>query len=106
MANDITTNPKLWALDTVGAVKAAGTRVKISHVHFEPTTAADVCTISEYASDGSTAKNVIKLKAGGTEVTSQDRSYTPPKELNGLYLSAITHGTVYLEVATDSQDIP
>ena len=103
MANDITTNPNLWDLDTVGAAKAANNRVKVHHVHFEPTTAADICTISEYAADGSTAKNVIRLKAGGTEVVPVDRSYSPPKDLNGLYLSAITHGHVFLEVTVDPQ---
>lgn len=84
-------------------MKAAGTRVKVRHVHFEPTAAADICTISEYGPDGSTAQNVIRLKCPGTEVVPQDRSYSPAKELNGLLLSTITHGHVFLEVETDPQ---
>jgi hypothetical protein len=87
----------------VAAVKAANTRVKIRHLHYEPAAVNNVCTISEYAADGSTAKNVIKLKAGSSVADPVDRSYDPPKELNGLYLSVITAGTVYLEVETDPQ---
>lgn len=103
MANDITTAPNLWDLDTVGAVKAANSRVKVHHVHFEPTGASAICTISEYDPDGSTARNVIRLKAGGTEVVPVDRHYNPPKSLNGLYLSTITNGHVFLEVTVDPQ---
>jgi len=86
-------------------VKAAGTRVKIRHVHFEPTTAADICLISEYGPNGSTAQNVIKLKANATEVNPVDRDYNPLKELNGLYLSTLSHGHVFLEVVTDPQSV-
>jgi hypothetical protein len=100
MANDITTHPRLWVLDTVGAVKAAGNTVYVRHVHFEPTTAADVLTISEYAADGSTAQNVIKLKTGASVADPVDREYNPPLVMNGLYLSAITHGTAYVTVDT------
>lgn len=95
MANDLTTNPRLWSLDTVGSAKAAGNTVYIRGVHYEPTTAADILRISEYAPDGSTAQTVIRLKCGAA-VDHYDVSYSPPLPMNGIYLSEITHGVAYL----------
>lgn len=96
MANDIATHPRLWDLDTVGAVKAAGTRVFIRSIHFQGTTAADFLTISEYAPDGSTAQEVIRMKVGATGTVAENKDFVPPIELNGLYLTTITHGHAFI----------
>jgi len=95
MANDITTNPRLWVLDTVGAIKAAGNRVLVSSVHFEPAAVANILELSEYAPDGSTAQRIIRLRGGAAAADPVDAIYDPPVEMNGLYLSTLTAGGVW-----------
>jgi len=98
MANDITTHPRLWSLTTAGAIKAAGNRVFVRHVHYQPAAVDNALVISEYGPDGATAQNVIRMKAGPAVVLPLDRHYDPPLNLNGFYLSTITAGTVYLTI--------
>ena len=99
MANDITTNPRLWVLDTAGAVKAAGNRVRVIGIHYEPAAVNNVVSIGEYAIDGSTRQQVIRRKAGAATANPVDAEFTVPRDLNGLYLETLTAGTVYVEIA-------
>lgn len=101
MANNITTHPNLWSLDTAMAVKAAGNEILVRHIHYEPTTVSDVCVIGQYAPDGSTVQNLIRLKAHPSVAALPiDVVYDRPLKFNGMYLATIDHGTVYLMIET------
>jgi hypothetical protein len=98
MANDITA-PHLWKLDTAGLVKAAGTKIKITHVIFAPAVAADDLVLQEYAADGSTLKDFSVLKAGAADVDWIKDDFGPDGlEVNGLYVGTIDGGTAYVHV--------
>lgn len=99
MANDLTTNPRLWVLDTAGALKAAGNFVGVKGLHYEPAAVGNVVSIGEYAPDGSTRQQVIRRKAGAAAADPVDATFDPPIVLNGAYLETITAGTLYLEIA-------
>jgi hypothetical protein len=98
MANNITTSPRLWSLDTVGELKAAGNKVVVEGIHFEPAAVANICSIGEYAPDGSTVQQVIRVRGGAAVADPIDVEFAEPLELNGLYLSTITAGTAYLRI--------
>ncbi len=98
MANDITTNPRLWKLDTAGAIKAAGNRVLVSFIHFEPAAVSNILELSEYAPDGSTAQKVVRLRGGAAAADPVDAAMDPPLEMNGMYLSTLTAGEVYVSI--------
>ena len=100
MANDTTTHPRLWSVDSVGALKAAGDKVFIRHIIYLPALAGDDLVLSEYAPDGSTAQNIVHLVAKAT-ITTEDvveRTFTPPLECNGLYVSTIDGGSAKIEI--------
>jgi len=99
MANNTTTNPKLWSLDTTGSIKAASNKIFVSGLHYEPAAVNNTITLSEYAADGSTAQSRIILKAGPAAALPIDVVYDTPREFNGMYLSVITAGTLYVEIA-------
>lgn len=98
MANNITTSPRLWSLDTVGELKAAGNEVIVEALHYEPAAVNNVVSIGEYAPDGSTRQQVLRYKAGSAAADPVDVEFTTPVKLNGLYLETITAGTVYLRI--------
>jgi hypothetical protein len=99
MANDITTHPHLWSLDTVAAIKAAGYRIHVRHVHYEPAAVGNECVIGEYAPDGTTVQNVLRMKAHPSVAALPiDVVYDRPLQLNGMYLATISAGTVYVMV--------
>jgi hypothetical protein len=98
MANDITTNPRLWALDSTGAVKTAGNRVYVSKIEYYPAAIDDDIIISEYAADGTTTKNVIRLKANHGAAEPVREVYPHLFVLNGLAVSTIDGGIIYLSV--------
>lgn len=98
MANDITTNPRLWVLDTTGAIKAAGNRVFVTSVHFEPAAINNILELSEYAPDGSTAQRLIRLRGGTAAADPVDATFDPPMEFNGVYLSTLTAGSVWVGI--------
>lgn len=98
MANDITTNPRLWALDSTGAVKVAGNRVYIKKIEYYPAAVSDDLIISEYAPDGTTAQNVIRLKTATATAEPVREVYDTPLEFNGLLVSTIDGGTAYLTI--------
>jgi hypothetical protein len=98
MANDITTNPRLWILDTAGALKAAGNRVFVRGLHFEPAAVDNIVALSEYGPDGSTRQLVARRRADHAAAEPVDASFDPPLECNGLYLETLTAGSVWVEV--------
>ena len=98
MANNITTNPLLWTLDSTGSVKAAGYRVHVIGIHYEPGAVSNALTIGDYAADGSTVQNRIMLKAHPSLVIPIDEIFPVPLVLNGVYVVTITAGTAYLMV--------
>lgn len=99
MANDITTNPRLWSIDTAGALKAAGDKVFLRHIRWLPNAGGDDLILQEYDASG-TAKAIVHLVAKAT-ITTEDvveRSFAPPLECNGLAVGTIDGGTAVLEI--------
>jgi hypothetical protein len=98
MANNLTTNPRLWSLDTVGALKAAGNIVVVEGIHFEGAAVNNICSIGEYAPDGSTVQQVIRVRTPAGSADPVDVDFAEPLTLNGAYLSTITAGTAFLRI--------
>jgi hypothetical protein len=92
----------LWVLDSTGAVKAAGTKVRVLHVHYQGAVSGDDLILQEYDSAG-TAKSAVVLKAPSTLAV--DISYMPHGILlNGLAVGTIDAGTAYVMI--EGYEIP
>ena len=93
MANDVT-NERLWTLDTVAVIKAAGAAVFVRKLVYKPNAIDDDVVIQQYNSAG-TAKDAIVLKANHTDVNLVTLDWVGGRELNGFSLSTIDGGVLY-----------
>ena len=67
MAN-VVTSERLWTLDTVAVIKAAGVEVIVRKIVFAPAVAGDDVVIQEYGPDG-VARNAIVIKANAADIS-------------------------------------
>lgn len=95
MAN-ITTNDRLWRLDTVAVIAAVGVPVIVRKVVFVPGAIDDDVIIQEYLPDG-TLDSAIILKANHTDVNLVALDFGQDgRKLNGFKLSTIDAGTIHV----------
>ena len=95
MAN-VTTNDRLWRLDTAGVIVAVGTQVIVRKVVFVPGAIDDDVIIQEYLPDG-TLDSAIILKANHTDVNLVSLDFgRDGRKLNGFKLSTIDAGTLHV----------
>ena len=95
MANDIT-GDRLWTLTDVAVLAAVNVPVRIRMIQFFPTTAGHSCTFQEYSS-AAVLRTAAYLLAGPVvaEVVTLDFG-DKGRGFNGLKLSAISAGSVYV----------
>lgn len=95
MANRISNNPLL--IDTAANTAITNTPFRVQAIVWDPGTSAanqDVCTIKDKNGDVKFSQTLITGNLVPTSV-----SFTTPVLFNGLIVSAITHGTVYIYLA-------
>ena len=98
MANDVTSNERLWVLDTASATAlvAAETPVIIRRLYFLPNAAADDVVIKEHNASASQIVAMV-LKAGASVADPVDVDFGPEgRRLNGMALTTIDGGSLYV----------
>lgn len=97
MANDIT-NGRLFKLDTVGVIKAAGVPVYVRKIVYFPAAVSDDAVIQEYTLTGSLV-DTIAIKAGPSDASGVTLDFGPEgRRLNGFKLSVIAGGQLYVYI--------
>jgi hypothetical protein len=98
MSNDVTSNERLWVLDTASATAlvAAGTHKVIRKLYFLPNANGDDVVIKEHNMAGSqVVAIVLKAKAAATDPVEVD--FGPGgRQINGMALTTIDGGTLYV----------
>ena len=98
MSNDVTSNERLWVLDTASATAlvAAGTHVVIRKLYLIPNAVSDDVVIKEHNYAGSQVVAMV-LKANAGSADPVDVDFGPDgRELNGMALTTIDGGTLYV----------
>jgi hypothetical protein len=89
MANAYIQENQVWKLDSVGTVAATGKKLAISKIIYIGVTAGNDFTLTDGAD-----KEFLSFKA--TNTNADQISFTPPRLVNGLKLSVIDAGTIYV----------
>lgn len=98
MSNDVTSNERLWVLDTASATAlvAAGTPVVIRKLYYLPAAVNNTVVIKEHNYAGSQVV-AMTLKAGSAAADPVDVDFGPEgRRLNGMALTTITAGSLYV----------
>jgi hypothetical protein len=98
MSNDVTSNERLWVLDTASATAlvAAGTPVIIRKLYYLPAAVNNEVVIKEHNRAG-TQVVAMEMKAGTAVADPFELDFGPEgRRLNGMALTTITAGTLYV----------
>lgn len=89
MANDTTSNDRLWILDTVATIIAAGKEIRVRKFVIVPNAAGDAATIQEYYNGSLAVAAYIKANSADTDMVELDFGEYG-RNFSGFRLSAIT----------------